>query len=550
MNQRGIGLILLAVIGLWGCAGESPDSTKGRLAPLLEGLGDYHFSVTTESPEAQQFFNQGLMLAYAFNHEEAIRSFREAARLDPDCAMCHWGAALALGPNINATMTDKAVPEAYEALQKALQLASKAGGKEQAYIQALAKRYAPEPVEDRSSLDRAYADAMREVAKAYPDDLDAATLFAEAVMDLMPWNYYAEDGQPKPETVEVVTTLESVLARNPDHPGAVHFYIHAVEASSTPERAESYADRLSPVMPGAGHLVHMPSHIYMRVGRYADASETNVRAIASDDAYITQCRAQGIYPLAYHPHNIHFLWASSSMEGRSATAIETARQVASKVHHDKLRDPELNMMQHYLITPLFALTRFGKWDEILKEPPPPEDLLYPAGIWRYARGIAFAAKGQFGEAKAELDKLTVIANDKSMAEMKIWGINSASSILSVASEALAGELAAKRGETKKAISHLEKAVRLQDAMNYNEPPDWHYPVRQSLGAVLLEAGRATEAEKVYREDLKQNPENGWSLFGLVKSLQAQGKAEEAAGVQARFRKAWAKADITLAASRF
>jgi tetratricopeptide (TPR) repeat protein len=522
-----------------------------RIAPLLEGLGDNHYSISTDSREAQRYFDQGLILAYGFNHAEAERSFREAARLDPDCAMCYWGIALVLGPNINAAMGAESAPKAYEAIQKALELAPQATKKERDFIEALAKRYAATPVEDRKTLDVAYADAMREVKRRFPEDLDGATLFVEALMDLHPWDYWTEEGKPQPWTPEILSNLESVLERAPNHPLAIHLYIHAVEASDKPQRGEPYADRLRNLVPGAGHLVHMPSHIYIRIGRYHDASVANERAIQSDQSYITQCHAQGIYPLAYMPHNDHFLWYSAMMEGRSAVSIRAARDTASKSDPQMMRDPLwAPLMQHFYLIPLYGLTRFGKWDEILKESNPAADLPYPTGVWHYARGMAFVGKGRLEEAAQELERLRVSATDPSLKAMRIWGINTPASLLQIASEVLAGELAAKQGDYERAIVHLETAVDMEDRLIYIEPPNWHYPVQHSLGAVLLEAGRPAAAEKVYREDLRKNPENGWSLFGLAQSLRSRGQTDEAVQVEQRFEKAWAWADVKLKSSRF
>ncbi|MFQ5777881.1 MAG: hypothetical protein ACE5IP_07730 [Terriglobia bacterium] len=517
----------------------------GQIAPRLQNLGDHTHPITTSSPRAQLFFNQGLNLGYGFNHREALRSFQEAARLDPECAMAYWGQALVLGPNINMPMVSEDEPKAYELVQKGMVLRSKAGERERAYIEALAMRYSGDPA-DRAERDRAYAEAMKKLAKRYPDDLDAATLYAEALMDLQPWNYWAKDGHPYKSTLEIVSVLESVLERNPDHPGANHLYIHAVEAIN-PALAEAAADRLRHLMPGAGHMVHMPSHIYIRVGRYHDASDTNVRAIAADEDYITQCRAQGIYPLGYYPHNVHFLWAAATMEGRSRVAIEAARKTASRIPEDKW-DELPSWAQPFRIVPLFALTRFGKWDEILQEPRPAGSG-FALGIWHYARGMALARTSGFDEAAAELESLRALAAEKELAKQMV-AANTVGDILAIAAETVAGELAAEQGKGEEALSHLHRAVLLQDGLTYTEPPDWHYPVRQSLGAVLLQAGRAREAEVVYWQDLEGNPDNGWSLFGLLESLRAQGKMDQAAEIEKRFEKAWARADVKLSASRF
>lgn len=558
MYRRLFVLVLIAVLGLsvylkqplnlaLRAEAGSIESTDCK-TPLFDSLGDHHHPISTDSVQAQQYFDQGLILAYSFNHAEAERSFREAARLDPDCALCYWGIALVLGPNINAGMEAEAVPKAWQALQRAVSLSETASEQEQAYIQALARRYSPEPVADRKPLDLAYANAMREIVQRYPDDLDAATLFAEALMDTMPWDYWTAAGKPKPETAEVLATLESVMARNPSHPGANHFYIHTVEAVR-PELGIAAADRLRGLVPGAGHLVHMPSHIYIRVGRYHEASLANQQAIAADQAYLKQCHAQGLYPLAYVPHNYHFLWATATMEGRSEAAIEAARQVAAKADQDLMREPGYGTLQQYDSMPLYALTAFGRWDAILAEPAPAKDLRYPMGIWHYARGMAFTAKGQLDQAAQELDALRAIAADPALKEVTIWDINTTASLLQVAQAVLAGQLAAQQGNNRQAIAYLETGIELEDHLNYDEPPPWYPPVRQYLGEVLLATDRPTAAETVYREDLKQLPDNGWSLFGLTQSLLAQGKTDRAQAVQQRFEVAWQYADITLTASR-
>ncbi|MEJ2009238.1 MAG: hypothetical protein P8Z30_13970, partial [Acidobacteriota bacterium] len=471
---------------------------------------------------------------------------RQAALLDPNCAMAYWGQALALGPNINAPMSAEHGRQAYDAIR--LASTSKASEKERAYIDALARRYSNDESQDRKALDKAYAEAMRDLAKRYPQDDDVQTLFAAALMNLRPWDYWQKDGRPYPETEEVVPTLETVLKRNPSHIGANHYYIHAVEGTDSPERAVPAADRLQAEVTGAGHLVHMPAHVYMRVGRYADASDANVRAIAADEDYITQCRAQGIYPLAYYPHNIHFLWASSSMEGRSEVAMEAARKVASRVEVKKIDDLP-SWARIFTVIPLYAKARFGMWDEILQEKQPHLDRPFYTGIWHYARGLAFTAKGQLGRAQSELYRLRALAGDPAVAKLEV-GSTTVGSLFGIATSVLAGEIAGRQRNYDKAISQLTLAVLLQDGLPYTEPPDWYYPVRQSLGAVLLEAEYPAEAETVYWEDLKRNPENGWSLFGLAQSLKAQGKNEQAAEIEMRFQRAWERADVTLVASRF
>lgn len=517
------------------------------IAPKLSGLGDLHYEVTTSSDEAQAFFDQGLRLIYAFNHKEAIRAFQEAARLDPDFAMAYWGEALALGPNINDPMPHERELKALAAIQKAQELTSDVTRKERDLIQALATRYTDDANADRAEYDQAYAAAMRELWAKYPTDPEVGTLFAAAIMNTMPWNYWTEDYRPRRGTEEVVEALERVLAQYPEHPGAHHYYIHIVEASSDPSRGVASAETLANLMPGAGHLVHMPSHIYLRVGRYDDASDANVKAILADEDYIAQCQAQGLYPIGYYPHNIHFLWASSSLEGRSEVAIDAAEKTASRVPIDMAA--QVPNLQWFLVTPLYAQVRFGRWSEILTTPPPSAELPYVMAMWHYARGVAFAARDELDDAREELAALEKMA---AAPEMEEFNLNQASGthILSLAAAVVAGEIAAKADRIDEAVAHLEEAVALQDELPYMEPPTWHYPVRQSLGAVLLDAGRLEEAEAVYREDLERWPNNGWSLFGLLQTLRAQGRTQEADEVEARFEKEWERADVTLTASRF
>ncbi len=531
-------LILLATPMVWG---QEP------AAPLLEGMGNHHHAITTDSELTQRYFDQGLTLVYAFNHPAAIRSFEEAARHDPQCAMCWWGVALALGPNINAPMADEAAPQAYAALQKALELSEHASEREQAYIRALSARYAPEPVADRSALDRAYADAMRELAARYPDDLDAATLFAEAVMDTMPWDYWTEDGEPRPGTEELIVTLERVMQRHPDHPGANHYYIHAVEASPHPERGLASAERLGGLVPGAGHLVHMPAHIYLRLGMYDEAVEANREAVAVDENYIEQTGVHDFYTMMYYPHNYHFLWYAATMAGRSAEAMAAAKRLTDVMPAEMVRHEPA--MEVFYPTPLFALARFEKWEEILAAPKPPDDFPYSTAIWHYARGLALAARAKPAEAAAEAERLEQIAGSDEIRELEIPAFYAASQ-LEIAQKVLQGEIAWAEGRSEERIRLLREAVALQDQLPYMEPPYWYYPVRQSLGAALLQASRPAEAEGVYREDLTHNPQNGWSLFGLMQSLRAQGRNEEAQKVEHDFRKAWRSADLDLTASAF
>lgn len=515
--------------------------------PLYDDLGDHHYAVTTSVPEAQRYFDQGLRLYYAFNHAEAVRAFGEAARLDPRCAVCHWGTALAYGPNINLPMDSASAVAAYDALRRAQALAEHASPKERALIDALAARYASPPPADRAGLDSAYARAMSEVVERYPDDPEARALYAEALMDLSPWYYWERDGTPRPRTQELLAQLERVIADDPDHPGANHFYIHAVEAVD-PERAVPMAERLAGLMPGAGHLVHMPGHIYVRVGRYADAIRANEHAVHADETFIQdQSPAFGVYTAGYYPHNYDFMAFAASMIGRSEQAIHAAERMAEIAPEEMLRAPGMTFLQHHRTRHLQFKVRFGRWDEILAAPAPPEDLPHARGIWHYARGRALAATGDLAGAEAELARLRAVAGDPSLAEARLE-FNSPVTVLEIAAEVLAGHVAAERDDFTDAVAHLREAARLEDGMVYGEPPEWTVPVRQELGMVLLDAGRPAEAERAFREDLERFPENGWSLHGLARALRAQGRAAEADAAMERFRTIWRDADVQLAAS--
>jgi tetratricopeptide (TPR) repeat protein len=521
-------------------------SPTGALAPRLQNLGPHTFPVSTRNRQAQLFINQGLNLAYAFNHAEARRAFREAARLDPNLAMAYWGQALVLGPNINAAMQPNEEPEAFELLQKAVSLKARATAREQAYIDALAQRYSGNAA-DRTPRDKAYADAMRAVHRRFPQDLDAAVLYVESMMDLRPWGYWQGDGAPHEGTREIVALTEQVIAKNPRHPGALHMYIHLVESTATPERAERAADTLLTLMPAAGHMVHMPGHIYQRIGRYADAIRSNELAIAADEDYITQCRAQGLYPMGYYPHNIHFLWFAASADGQGAKAIDAARSLTAKVDDAALKAAPFAAA--FRMPLYYALTRFGRWNEMLALPEPPAFSVPLRATWHYTRGIALVARNELPAADQELDRLKALLADPSM-QQPLFSPNLAGAILSIAPEVLAGEIAAARGDYERAIGHLDRAVRLEDSLVYTEPAEFHFPPRLALGAILLEAGRPAEAETVYWDDLRRNRESGWALFGLLQALRAQNKTDAAALVEARFKAAWARADVTLTASRF
>lgn len=520
-----------------------------KQAPLFTNLGTLEYPVTTSSELAQKFFNQGLILAYGFNHEEAFRSFEEAARLDINCAMAYWGMAYVLGPNINLPMDAGVVHTAYEAIQKAISLLDDETQKEKDLVMALSKRYSSEAIEDRTPLDQAYSDAMREVARNYPDDNDAATMFAESIMDLHPWDYWNKDGTPQPWTPEILSVLENVIKLSPNHHGANHLYIHAVEASKNPGIGLESADKLRFLAPGAGHLVHMPSHIYIRTGKYHEGSLANIRAVKSDEAYINQCNQQGFYPISYYPHNYHFLWATATLEGDSKTAIDAALKSSQKPPDSLLNVCGYETLQHFAVIPLYAYVTFGKWDEILKYPEPQDDRPYMQAVWRYARAMAFIAKNNLSAAEKEISILKEFTNNKSIEELSIWGINSAGILVNIAYEISSGELAAKKKNYTEAIFHLTKAVEFEDQLRYDEPPTWFYPCRQNLGAVLIEAGKFTEAEKVYRENLSEIPDNGWGLYGLHQALIKQNKLNEADEIEKKFNEAWKYSDIKLNSSR-
>jgi tetratricopeptide (TPR) repeat protein len=517
--------------------------TEAPREPIFDGLGHLHHPVTTGSPLAQQFFDQGLTFVYAFNHSEAEGSFREAARRDPDMAMAYWGIALSLGPNINQPEDDDRGKAAYEAIQKARALEPKSNQAERAYIEALARRYTPDG-KMNDTQQQAYANAMRDVAHRYPDDPDAGALFAESLMDLHPWNLWTNDGKPVPGTEEIVATLEAVMSKYPDHIGANHYYIHAVEASPDPGRALKSADRLGPLAPAAGHLVHMPSHIYIRTGDYEKSAEANARAIKADRIYLRERNPKGIYPTMYVQHNMQFLWASYMMEGNSRGAAKASRELDQAA-----MSPEsvqfihtMPMGEFVLPTRYFTQARFGKWDAILKEPAPPADFTYMTAVWHYARGLAYSAKGKPDKAAAEQKQLDAIAG--AMPADRVVGFNSGKKLLELASDTLAARIASAKGQHDEAIAHLRDAVAVQDALNYEEPPPWYYPVRETLGMELLAAGKTSDAEQVFRDDLTRNPENGWSLAGLAACLRARNANDEANAVDARFKKAWAHADVS------
>ncbi|TCS37972.1 tetratricopeptide repeat protein [Paucimonas lemoignei] len=505
--------------------------------PLYTDLGKLQFPITTSVPLAQQYFNQGMRLTYAFNHAEAIRAYRAAQRLDPQCAMCFWGEALALGPNINMPMDPQANPKALAALQRAQALQNRASAREQGLIEALAKRYSDAPDAERAALDVAYADAMGLLAKRYPKDQDLAVLYAESLMDIAPWDYWEAGGtKPKGRTAELVATLESVLKANPNHPGAIHYYIHTVEASSDPKRAEPYAEKLGKLAPGAGHLVHMPAHIYYRVGRYQDSLAANRQAVAVDEAYIASQKPEGIYPQGYYPHNVHFLMVSAQMAGDGDTAIKAADKLNAIVSDDAAR--EFALAQPVKAAPYFAHTQFSRPEAILKLPPPGTGLPYVEGIWHYARGVAYAMQGNTEKAAQEsaaIGRLRTQADFAKLHEAQV----PAEDVLQIAQLVVDARIDQAKGNLPAAIGRFEQAVTLEDKLAYMEPPYWYYPLRQSLGALRLINGDTDGAEQAFRASLAKAPNNGWALYGLAEVFRKRGDEKELAAAKALQAKSWA-----------
>ena len=520
-------------------------------APLLNGLGSHSFTISSKVEGVQDYFNQGLIMAFAFNHAESIRSFKAAQKLDPNCAICFWGEALALGPNINVTSDGKAIMspqerlDAFERTNKAMSLIEFASPKEKDFILTLKSRYNGDVNSSRVPLDIAYAEAMETVSCKYPDDTDAASLYAEALMNTMPWNYWAEDGNPKPDTIKVINTIESVLDKDPNHPLAIHLYIHAVEASSDPGRAEEAADRLADLVPGAGHLVHMPSHIYWRVGRYEDASLANIAAAKVDEEYIAQCNAQGFYPALYYPHNVHFLWAASTMEGMSDLSIESAIKVSNYVSPEQIRN--IPFLEFFHTIPLLSYVRFAKWDKVFSYERPDEDFKFSNSIFNYALSVAHAANGNSLEANRFQ---SMILNDIESEEVNamVMAGHPTKSLMKIASLLASGSIDMYSNKYSEAITSFKEAVIIQDTLPYTEPPFWYYPTRQTLGHALLMNNSFEEAALVFEKDLKDYPRNGWSYFGLHLAQNKLNNQEESIDALNKFKEIWGRADISINSS--
>ncbi|MCH9699758.1 MAG: hypothetical protein K0U68_16805 [Gammaproteobacteria bacterium] len=517
----------------------------------LDNLGRYRYPLSTVNQLVYEYFNQGLILGFGFNHAEAARSFRAAYQLDPECALCYWGEALVLGPNINAPMDDGNSGTAYSLVQKALKFSVNTNERELALISALNRRYQHQAPDDRSALDNNYAQAMHQVYSRFPDDALIASLYAEALMDLHPWDFWTLQGIAKPWTDHIVTVLEKALQLDPNHPLANHLYIHIMEASPFAFKALPSAERLAWLVPGSGHLTHMPAHIYIRTGRYKDAITANQHAVKVDSDYLQHQHEESLYTQAYVPHNHHFLWAAAIKIGRRKLALQAASHTAGHVSQDSMLDPAVSgTMQHFYVIPMYTQALFGEWQTILELESPSTRLKYPMAIWHYARGLAFLRRGQKQQAELALSKLKLIRDDPSIQNLTIFDLNKVSSIVQIAVYVLEAEIAASKHNYSHALDSVRKAVVIEDLLNYTEPKDWYLPPRQVLGAILLEAGQAQQAEAAYREDLEQHPQNGWSLFGLFQSLQQQGKSREAEQIYKQFKEVWSESDVNLKSSRF
>ena len=534
--------LLAVIILIAGCKQDPPEFQ----APLLKNLGDYSVTVTTPSKYAQMFFDQGIIMANNFNHAEAERSFREAVRLDSTFAMGYWGIAYVLGPNFNSEANMGTVVEIRKAVAKAVALSKNASAWEQAVIKAIQVKF---PIDSTTADAEGFVNAMKDAYGKFSDNSFLATLYAESVMNLHPWDFYeGRGGKPRPWTPEVVSLLENVISIDPKNPLANHLYLHATEASGNLDQASVVAERLKSLVPAAGHLVHMPSHIYINTGDYHEGSIANEKAVRADSIYIAECQSQGYYPQMYYTHNYHFLAATAAFEGRGARSIEAAYKTASLVDPKYYHEPGFEMVQHYITIPQHILIKFGQWEKILALPKPTDDLIYPTAIWHYARGMAFVNSGKADQAREELKKLNELRQDSTIADQLNWGINKVTDVCQIASKVLEAELMAHEGKNNEAVQLLAEAISIEDDLNYNEPPDWFFSVRHILGNLLLKTGDYAQAEKIYREDLHNWPKNGFALNGLSESLQGQGKTKEAEETKKLFQDSWKLADTELKGS--
>ena len=519
---------------------------EDNVAPLLDGYDVINYPITTKNKLVQQYFNQGMALAYAFNHAEAARSFHYATKLDPNCAMAYFGFAYVLGPNYNAGMEPDNYERAYTAIQKAKSLSDNGTKKEKQFIEALSKRYAPEAPEDRSELDLDYSKTLKTLYETYPDDSEIATLYAESMMNLHPWDLFDKAGNAKPWTPEILVLLENLIKKKPKHPGAHHFYIHAVEMSNTPERSDASAKVFDDgLVPGSGHLLHMPSHTYIRTGEYHKGTLSNIAAIKADSTYVSNCHAQGAYPLGYFPHNYHFMAATATLEGNSKWAMIGANKVSEHVHPEIMKQPGWGTLQHYYTIPYYVAVKFKKWDDILNMKLETYDLAYIKAIKHYAEGMAYLGKGELSNAKAGLLALEVLAQDESLKEVTIWNINTVYDIVQIAEKVLKAEIFAYEKDYKASIVLLREAVAIEDALNYNEPPDWFFSIRHHLGQILIKNGQHRVAIELYEEDLKHFPNNGWAHHGLKQAYRNLNDAVNVSKMKRLIAKSWTHADVEI-----
>lgn len=548
-NTDSISTISTPPASKYACAPQITDAEwykKDNVAPLLEGLDAVNYKITTKDSLVQKYFNQGMTLAYGFNHAEAARSFYYATKLDPNCSMAFWGYAYVLGPNYNAGMEPDNYQRAYDAIQTAIKLSENATNKEKALIHTMAKRYSAKPPEDRSNLDLEYSKALKALYFAYPDDSEISVLYAESIMNLHPWDLYDKEGNAKEWTSEIVSLLESNLQKYPNHPGAHHFYIHAVEASNTPEFANNSAKIFDDgLVSGSGHLLHMPSHIYIRTGEYHKGTLSNIAAVKADSTYVTQCHAQGAYPLGYYPHNYHFMAATATLEGNSHWAMIGANKVSEHVHPEIMKQPGWGTLQHYYITPYNVAIKFKKWDDILAMQFETYDLNYVKAIRHYAEGMAHLGKGNQENAKKELVQLLKLAKDDSLKEVTIWDINTVYDLVSIAAKVLEAEIWASKGDFDTSIILLKEAVAIEDTLNYNEPPDWFFSIRHHLGNIQLKANQYDNAIKTFEKDLKRLPKNGWAHHGLKQAYKKLGDTEKEKHYKNLIKTSWIDADFTI-----